>query len=240
MPLDELVMDVLTLAVALRLAGRRIRPVRVLLGALLGTLCSMLVQGLSLTRVQGAALWLPVAGAMMLVAGGDRRRPFRGALLVMSAAGLLGGLVLALASALGSLPMAYALAITCALGSAAYASRQNRIARGEARVRIRFRGRQAVFAALMDSGNGLCDYLTHRPVIVLPEEDGREGLGLADAALRPIVAQTAGGQQMMWCFLPDEAIVLRGGERTAVQAAVALSPGLSPGTAALVPPTLME
>ena len=240
MPLDELVMDALTLAVALRLAGRRPRLPRILPGALLGTLCSMAVRRLGLTHGQSAALWLPIAAVMMLIAGGDRRKPIRGALLVMSAAGLLGGLVLALSSALGSLPMAYLLAIVCALGSAAYASRAGKSTVDKARVQIDCRGRRGVFEALMDSGNGLRDYLTGRPVIVLPEEEGRRRLGLEGAALRPIVAKTAGGEQMMWCFLPERTVVIVNGRRKRAQAVVALSPGLTGEAPALVPIGLME
>ena len=240
MPLDELVMDALTLAVALRLAGRRPRPLRILPGALFGTLCSMAVHALGLSHWQSAALWLPIAAVMMLIAGGDRKKPLRGALLVMSAAGLLGGLVLALASALGSLPAAYLLAIACALGSAAYASHAGKGAVDKARVLIAFRGKQGVFEALMDSGNGLRDYLSGRPVIVLPEEEGRRRLGLESAALRPIVAGTAGGQQMMWCFVPERTVVIVSGRRRRAQAAVALSPGLTDDAPALVPPGLVE
>ena len=242
MALLDLAMDVLTLVVALRLGGRRPRPARVLCGALVGVLAAALVRRLPLTRLQSAALWLPIAAAMMLVAGGDRRKPLRGALLVLSGAGLLGGLVLSLSGALGSLPAAYAIGIACALGTAAAAARSRRdvqSARG-AKLLLRYRGQSASFEAMLDSGNGLRDYLTHRPVIVLPEETGRGRLGLADAALRPIVASTAGGQQLMWCFLPQEAVLVEGGERTPLCAAVALSRGLPGDAPALVPPALLQ
>ena len=235
--MPELVMDALTLVVALRLAGRRIRPLRVALGAALGTLAALLCRALQLTRMQTAVLWLPVAALMMLVAGGNRRAPLRGALLVMSAAGLLGGLVQALGGALGSLPAAYALAILCALGSAAYGV--HRAGHGVSRVLIRYRDRQAAFPALIDSGNGLCDYLSRRPVIVLPEGEARERLGLSGAALRPIVAKTAGGTQLMWCFLPQETVLVSSGSRQRVCAAVALSPGLTGDAPALVPLALV-
>ena len=242
MALLDLAMDVLTLVVALRLSGRRLRPARILCGALLGVLAAAIVRRLPLSRLQSAALILPIAAAMMRVAGGDRRRPLRGALLVLSAAGLLGGLVLSLCGALGSLPAAYALSIACALGTAAVAARGRRDLQGasHARLLLRYRGQSAAFEAMLDSGNGLRDYLTHRPVIVLPEETGRGRLGLADAALRPIVASTAGGQQLMWCFLPEEAVLVSDGERTHLCAAVALSQGLPGDAPALVPPALLQ
>ena len=241
MALLDLVMDVLTLVVALRLSGRRLRPTRILCGAALGALAASLVRRLPLSRLQSAALLMPIAAAMMLCAGGDRRKPLRGALLVFSAAGLLGGLVQALAGALGSLAAAYALGIAFALATAAVTARGRRHAQGDSRARllVRYRGRSASFEAMLDSGNGLRDYLTHRPVIVLPEETGRERLGLAGEALRPIVANTAGGQQLMWCFLPQEAIFAADGERTRLCAAVALSQGLPADAPALVPPSLL-
>ena len=242
MALLDLAMDVLMLVVALRLGGRKIRPARVLCGALLGTLAAALVRRLSLTRAQSAALLLPIAAAMTLIAGGDRRPPLRGALITLSAAGLLGGLVLSLAGALGSLPAATALGIACALGAAAVASRGRRPLQGTCRAKLslRYRERSADFEAMLDSGNGLRDYLTDRPVIVLPEATGRARLGLADAALRPIVASTAGGRQLMWCFLPQEATLFSGGERTPLRAAVALSQGLPDDAPALVPTSLLE
>ncbi len=56
---------------------------------------------------------------------------------------------------------------------------------------------------MLDSGNTLRDYLTHLPVIVLPEEAGRRRMGLSGAALRPIFADTAGGRQMMGVLTPQ-------------------------------------
>lgn len=228
-------MDALTLALALRLDGMRIRPVRVALGALAGTLAARLIRALAFSRARQAVFWLPVAGLMALAAGWRGRALPAGALLVMSAAGLLGGVTLALTGATGSRPAAYALAALCAGVTAARGIREA----GRLRVVIRYRGRQAVFPALHDSGNSLRDYLTRLPVIVLPEAAARERLGLHGVALRPIFAQTAGGRLMMWCFLPDEAFVLRGRRRKGVRAAVALSPGLPSASPALLPGALL-
>ena len=77
------------LLLALRFAGWRIRPARVALGALLGALCAQAAAPLS--RAQRMLLWLPVAQAMMIAAGGRRaaRAPLRAAGLLLCAAGLL-------------------------------------------------------------------------------------------------------------------------------------------------------
>ena len=50
---------------------------------------------------------------------------------------------------------------------------------------------------MVDSGNCLRDYLTHRPVIVMPQARGYRLFGLENTPLRPIFADTAGGRQMM-------------------------------------------
>lgn len=232
-------MDALTLALALRLDGRRIRPGRVALGALLGAAAAAAVRALGLPRAGQAAL-LPLIAAAMARAAGFRGRSLpAGTLLVTSAAGLLGGLTLALGGALGSLDAAYALAAACALATAARAARRSAPPGARARIVVRYRGRQAVFAAMSDSGNSLRDYLTRRPVIVLPEKTGRARLALGEAALRPIPAQTAGGRQLMWCFVPDETLVWTAHGRRRVRAAVALAPGLPRGTPALLPGELI-
>jgi len=95
----------------------------------------------------------------------------------------------------------------------------------------------AEFDAIIDSGNTLRDYLTHRSVIVLPD-GAREALGLCGVALRPIFADTAGGRQMMDCFMPEETLLIIGGKTICVRAAAAFSPGLREDAPALVPSAL--
>ena len=104
--LFELTADALALALALRLAGRRVRPARILAGAALGALAAGLTRRLS--RGQAALLWLPVALGMMALGGGavTIRRPLRSAMLLLCAMGLLGGTLQALLGATGSLAAA--------------------------------------------------------------------------------------------------------------------------------------
>ncbi|MDO5377408.1 MAG: sigma-E processing peptidase SpoIIGA [Clostridia bacterium] len=239
----DLLMDMLALAMALRLEGRRIRPWRLALGAALGAAGAKGISLLSLPRVQAAALWIPLAFAMRLAAdGGALARPVRGTLVLLAAFGLLGGVISALYGALGTLAPAYALGLGVAVLSAASSIRSRRAAGDAERLRIalRFRGREAEFEAIADSGNCLRDYLTHRPVIVLPETEGRRKLALDDAPLRPIFADTAGGRQMMGCFTPELAAVVTDRGRRSLQAAVALSPGLGGDAPALVPGALLS
>lgn len=225
------------LLLALRFAGWRIRPARVALGALLGALCAQAAAPLS--RAQRMLLWGPVALAMMIAAGGRRaaRAPVRAAGLLLCAAGLLGGIVLSLAGATGSLHLAYALGGTAALSVMLLHKQPGHPV--TARAQCRLRGQTAAFHAMVDSGNTLRDYLTHLPVIVAPEEAGRRLLHLEGAALRPIFADTAGGRQMMQCFLPEETIITLDGERRLVRAAWALSPGLRGNAPALIPSALL-
>lgn len=240
----DLLLDMLALAMALRLEGRRIRLSRLVLGAALGAACAMEMSLLPLSRAQEALLWCPLALFMMLAADGRAAllRPVRSAFLLLAAFGLLGGVISALYGAMGALLPAYALGMGAAALGAASAIRTRRAARDAERLRVAlsFRGREAEFEAIADSGNCLRDYLTHRPVIVLSEEEGRRRLGLGDAPLRPIFADTAGGRQMMGCFTPEAAAVVTRGGRRRLEAAVALSPGLSGGTPALVPGVLLS
>ena len=231
-------MNTVMLLVAVRLAGRKIRPLRVLAAALAGALTAKAAGGLS--GGQAAMLWLPAAMGMMAVACGEGS--LRGGGLLLCAAGLLGGVVLSLYGATGSLMTAYALGGVCTLLIAAHAMRMRRAARRALRVRIvcRYRGETTAFDAMIDSGNTLRDYLTRLPVIVVPEADGRARLHLGDAPLRPIFADTAGGRQMMGVLAPQEISLETDGQRRRVRALVALTPGMKAGAPALVPAALME
>lgn len=239
--LIDLAMDVLMLLLALRFAGKRPRPGRLLAAALLG---AAVARGASsIPPGVRAACWMPTAGAMIAVHGGFTgvRGIVRGTLLLLAAAGLVGGTVQALLGATGSL-MAALLLGTCTSVCTAFAALRARRA-GQAvcsaRVICRYRGRRAVFEGIVDSGNCLRDYLTQLPVVVVPERAGRTGLCMGDAALRPIFADTAGGRQMMWCFRPDELVIDADGRTCAVRAMLALSPGLSGNTPALIPAALL-
>ncbi|MGN0775327.1 MAG: sigma-E processing peptidase SpoIIGA [Candidatus Ventricola sp.] len=237
-------MNAAMLLMAVRLAGGAIRPWRVLAAAFGGALLAQAARTLGLTRGQAVAAWLPAAACMMMIACGRSavRRPVRAGLQLLCAAGLLGGIVLALYGATGSLVTAYALGGVCTLVIAARAVRLRRTAQAMQQVRVicRVRGETAAFDAMIDSGNTLVDYLTHLPVIVLPEGMGRERLRLGDAQLRPIFADTAGGRQMMGVLTPQEISVELGGRRRAVRAVVAFSPGMRDGAPALVPASLTD
>ena len=108
------------------------------------------------------------------------------------------------------------------------------------RVRMTCGGRTAAFTAMVDSGNCLRDYLTHRPVIVMPQARGYRLFGLENTPLRPIFADTAGGRQMMLCLTPEATILDNGQTKRAVEALLALSPGLGGNAPALLPVSLLE
>lgn len=198
---------------------------------------------MALSPGAAALFWAPASALMMSIACGGcaLRRPLKGAMLLLCAFGLLGGVIQALQGALGSSAAAYAAGVVCTLVIAACVVRSGISAKDtqRARLRLRFRGIEAEFDAIIDSGNTLRDYLTHRPVIVLPEP-AKERLGLCGAPLRPIFADTAGGRVMMDCFLPEETLLKTKGEYGAVCAAAAFSPGLGAGAQALVPASLVQ
>lgn len=232
-------MNALVLALALRLAGIRIVPARVILGALAGAVIACLAKGLP--RIQAMLMWLPAAMVMMRIAqgGGSSKRMLVNALLLACAAGFVGGMVLALWGATGSLEIAYALGIIASGCIGLCAVRRRAQVHGCVRVVCTYRGKRAVLEAMIDSGNTLRDYLTHLPVIVIPEESARRALALEDTPMRPIFAQTAGGRQQMR-VLPLQGIELEmDGMRQSIRAVIALSPRMSPSVPALVPDTLL-
>ena len=240
----DMVMDAWLLAIAIRLAGMPIKLMRVVAGALCGACIAWAAKLMQPAGWQRVLLWLPAAMLMAVAAAGERaiRRPLRWTGLVLCAAGLLGGIVQALHGALGSLAAAYALSVAACIWIVGSASRAARLAgemkRVSARIRICCRGKDVQMDAVIDSGNTLRDYLTHRSVIVLPQSV-RLALGLGGVPLRPIFADTAGGRQMMECFLPEETVISFEGKAKRILAAAAFSSGLSAGAPALVPSALV-
>lgn len=238
-------MDAWMLAIALRIASMPLKPLRIVSGAMCGAAAAWGARHMGLSAWQSALLWLPCAMMMAAAAAGRRTfcHPFRWAGLLMCSAGLLGGTIHALAGALGSLAAAYVLSFAaCAwmVGCAAHTrgAETDRQCTA-ARLRICFRGKEAELEALLDSGNTLRDYLTHRRVIVLPS-CVREKLGLGGVPMRPIFADTAGGRQMMDCFVPDETELTVEGKTVRICAAAAFSPGLHARAPALVPAALLH
>lgn len=233
-------MNALMLALAVRLLGGRIRLLRVMAGAFAGAALAWAAAGAS--REITLLLWLPAAMMMMRIALGREtgKSLMIHALVLLCAAGLLGGMVLCFWGETGSLTLAYAFGAVAAAGIGAAQLKLSRRQRTCTRMACVHNGRRAEFEAMIDSGNTLRDYLTHLPVIVIAESAGRNALGLGDALLRPIFAQTAGGRQQMAVFAPQEVILnLDDGEKR-VQAVVALSPGMSAGMPALVPAELVD
>lgn len=232
-------MNALGLALAVRLGGGRVVPVRVLLGAGAGAAIAQMAQGL--TRMQSMLVWLPSAMLMMRIARGKRSRLIADALLLLCASGFVGGMVLALWGATGSLALAYALAGIAAvcIGVCTLRKRQAIPQAVQVRILCRYRGRKAAFDAMIDSGNTLRDYLTHLPVIVLPEKNGRAALAMDGRRLRPIFAQTAGGRQRMYVFAPEAVELELDGACHAVRAVIAFSPQMSGCVPALVPASLL-
>ncbi len=234
----DALMDALMTAMALRMLGRTIRPGRVLLAACIGAFAAAGSRMLSLSGGGLIILWLAVAFAMMIAAGGRESlyRPMSSTAALFASAGLLGGTVLALSGAAGSLKGGFLLGAAAAPVMIAVTLRRRRAAGNQVHVRIVHHGKRTDFSALVDSGNGLRDYLTGRPVIVLPEAS-RAAVG--EAAFRPIFANTAGGRQMMWCFTPDQIYFFSDGRWRMVKAALAFSPGLGEKDPALFPAVLL-
>lgn len=237
-------LDFLMLALAVRLGGGSMKPLRLLLGAAAGAAIAWAARALALERIQMLCLWLPCAMTMMLIARGREAlmAPVKNALLLMCAAGLLGGMVLSLSGALGSLAGGYVLGSLSALGIGLCAARVRRTAQNVHRARVTCicRGQRASFDAIIDSGNTLRDYLTHLPVIVIDEKRGRKAFDLGDGPLRPIYAQTAGGRQRMDMIVPQEIILQTNGQMRVMRAALALSPWLGEDVPALVPSSLLD
>ena len=236
--LDAL-LDGVMVTLALRLGGAKAPVWRIVLAALLGAAAARLCAGLP--REGRALLWLPIAMGMMAAACGRAIRPFRAAGLLLGAAGLLGGTIQALSGATGSKATGLllgTLAIPLLSTAMIRASRMRRDVQ-TVRVRMTYKKRTARFSAVVDSGNCLRDYLTHRPVIVIPQARGNRLFGLEDTPLRPIFADTA-GRQMMFCLTPERTILCDGRNEWAVEAMLALSPGLGGNAPALLPASLLN
>lgn len=223
-------------------SGERIGRFRLIAGALLGAALAQAAREMRLGRAQTALLSLIAAALMTAAAFGWKRNALRRVLLLLSSSGLLGGTILALAGATGSLSTAYALGGASALMLSSSLVRARRAAQDvrSAEVVCAYRGITVRFEAMIDSGNTLRDYLTHAPVIVMPEETGVRLFGVLPKALRPIFADTAGGRQKMALLMPDKTVITIRGRGRHVRAAVALSGAMTKGAPILVPASLVE
>ncbi len=227
---------------ALRVLRVRIRPVFVFFAALVGAFAALAAKVARLSRGAEALLWLPIALFMMRVAAGREgrlRRVIGRAAALLACEGFLGGVVLALYGATGSLLAAHVLSIGCA-GAVFVSARRSAAAYGDVhrvRVTCRMGERTLSFDAIVDSGNSLRDYLTHRPVIVAA---AAEKSRLGDARTRLIFADTAGGRQMMQLIIPDSVEIAIGRRTRQARAALAFSPAMGKDMPALVPASLLE
>ena len=236
--LMNLLMDTLCLTAAMRLSSLRARPGRIALSALAGALLSMIALSLWGLRASAYAA-LPIAVLMALLAFGLRRAPGGSARLLI--AGLLSAGMAQYMHRLGLGGWAAALACAPGVLYAVHLLLRWQSRAGErADVRLLFERGGVSLDGLVDSGNCLRDYLTHRPVIVMPQARGYRLFGLENTPLRPIFADTAGGRQMMLCLTPEATILDNGQTKRAVEALLALSPGLGGNAPALLPVSLLE
>lgn len=231
-------MNALMLLIALRLGSLPMRRLRTAGAAAFGAGVALAAR--QLCAGWEALLWLPTAAAMMAIACGRQAlvRPLRSAALLMCASGLLGGMVLAFSGASGSLAAAYPIGGACALLAAAVARRMRREAEANREIYVECAGIR--HRAMLDSGNTLRDYLTQRPVIVLPEASDQARRMIDNLPQRPIFADTAGGRQMMRLAVPKSAAILMDGKRKRVMAVIALAPALDARSPALVPQALLD
>lgn len=230
--------DLLAALLAQRLAGGRLKPGRAAACALLGAMGAYMLRSLPVSRAGRLMAALPLAYLLGGIACGGYS--IRHAALLLASFGLLGGTVSALCAATGSLLWAWGIGAAAACAMTASVRRAARVQGDLQRVRVTLGCgvRVASFEAIVDSGNSLRDYLTHRPVIVLPEA-AKRALGLEGAPLRVLFADTAGGRQMMRCFTPVKTQIEAEGKIVCVQACAAFSPGLAPHTPALLPRALL-
>lgn len=239
----DMTMDLLAIMMALRILGVRIRPIRVCFGAFFGASAAQIVRLIRCAAGQTALLWLPLAVGMMCISGVKTgvRMALRSGMTLLACLGFLGGMVLALQGATGSLAAAYALSGACAAAVFVAALRGAKASCGVRHVRVEcvIAEKRLMFDAIADSGNSLRDYLTHRPVIVAGEEIVKR-LGDEAPPMRLIFADTAGGRQMMRMTIPKKTQLFYDGRVVAVKAALAFSPGLDKNAPALVPASLLE
>lgn len=240
----DMYQNTLMLLMALRILRVRIRPVRIGFAAFFGTIAAFATGYAHLSHGQGMLLSLPFAFMMMRIAAGaakGTRDALRRTMTLLACAGFLGGVVLALAGALGSLPAAHTVSGVFAGAVFVGCLRAARTAQDAQKVYVRceIAGKVFDFDAIVDSGNSLRDYLTHRPVIVAGiNENMRKAL--EEINTRLIFADTAAGRVMMQMIVSEETSICVDNRWMRVHAALAFSPGMKAGAPALVPLALLE
>lgn len=105
-------------------------------------------------------------------------------------------------------------------------------------VLISFRGKQARFRALIDTGNRLREPLSGLPVLIA-EAELLNGLDFSGVRFRKVAFGGLGGGGTLRCFRPEEVYLIQNGRKWRVSdVCVAIYEGIVPGSArALAPPS---
>jgi len=240
----DMFQNTLMIMMALRILCVRIRPFRVCFAAFFGAAAAFTARYAPLSRSLLLLVWGMLAAAMMRIAAGRAKGisvMIQRTLTLLACAGFLGGVVLALEGVLGSLYAAHGVSTAAAGSVFVTCVRAGRAAQTVRSVHVRCIIAESVleFDAMVDSGNTLRDYITHRPVIVAGE-DAMIRKKLEGVPTRMIFADTAGGRLMMRMVIPKETIILTHRTQMHVHAALAFSPGMKAGMPALVPLALIQ
>ncbi|MDL2224739.1 sigma-E processing peptidase SpoIIGA [Eubacteriales bacterium OttesenSCG-928-M02] len=107
---------------------------------------------------------------------------------------------------------------------------------------IQIMGRSIPLSAMVDSGNGLVEPISGRPIVVAKKASilGCLPEGALKDKTRPIPFSSVGGDGTLSVFSPDSICLYPGTEKECmVDGVIALAPGLDGPFDALVPPTLL-
>jgi stage II sporulation protein GA (sporulation sigma-E factor processing peptidase) len=236
-------MDAALLCAALRWCGRPIVPWRVGAAALLGAVYAAAAWTPALAALRTPVCAAPACAAMLWLAARWQGpvQFLRAVPAFFCAAFLAGGIVYALAQALGGLSPAWELGLAGAAALSVPLRRGVRRARQRqglhARVRVRLRGVSAELDGLVDSGNLLLEPLSGLPVLVashasvralLPALCDPRRLETLPRGFRLVRVVSAGGERMLMCFRPEELCLREGARWRPVLAMVAVSPQALP------------
>lgn len=211
--LQNLAMNALVLALALRLAGRRLKPGRLALAAGLGTAYAYLSCLQRAAFLRGVPFQILCVLCMcLLVLGSVRPRSFlRLAGFCYVATALLGGTGFGLMGLMGArgfgLLQALLTALLGGLGLVALALPLRRppgALRLRHLVRLRWQGQTLCLEGFTDTGNALLEPLSGLPVMLVSQELLRLPQG---AKLRPVPFEAMGERGILDAFFPDELCV---------------------------------
>ena len=243
----SLLVDYLLCLLTARFCGVLLRRRRYFLAALLGALYAVAVFLPGLQWMARPAVSLCMAALMGLIAFGGERRLLRCCAAFLAVSASCGGLVWSIALRVGTLRppdgrlLLGGFALSYLLLSLLSHTRQRRAREAQVEVELRLGPERAVFRALLDSGNCLCDPVTQaqvmlvspaalRPLfpgleLLLDEADPVALVELAAALpetrgrFRLLRCTSVGGRSLLPVFRPDAALV-NGRERDGLLAAV--------------------